>query len=136
MYFLSTVIFLFIHNLKQDVLFEIVFLFLFCFCFCLFVFIFNQDSLTSQLPWRHLWQVITTDPDSYIFLIPIYMYSEIPLLRPPKIKTSYLLKTLFAKFKLFFSSFSKSSVPLIRDNLWDCPKVVLKITFGQSQRWS
>ena len=64
------------------------------------------------------------------------MYSEIPLLGPPKIKTSYLLKTLFAKFKLLFSSFSTPSVPLIRDHLWDCPKVVLKTTFGQPQRWS
>ena len=63
-------------------------------------------------------------------------YSEIPLLRPPKIKTFYPLKTLFANFKLFFSSFSKASVSLIRDHLWDCPKVVLKTTFGQSQRWS
>ena len=63
-------------------------------------------------------------------------YSEIPLLRPPKIKTSYLLKTLFAEFKLLFSLFSTPSVPLIRDHLWDCPKVVFKTTFGQSQRWS
>ena len=53
-------------------------------------------------------------------------YSEIPLLRSPKIKTSYLLKTLFAKFKLFFSSFSTPSVPLIRDHLWDCPKWSLR----------
>ena len=68
--------------------------------------------------------------------IPISTYSEIPLLRPPKIKTFYLLKTLLAKFKLFFSSFSTPSVPLIRDYLWDCPKVVFKTTFGQSQRWS
>ena len=29
-------------------------------------------------------------------------YSEIPLLRPSNINTSYLLETLFAKFKLFF----------------------------------
>ena len=63
-------------------------------------------------------------------------YSEIPLLRPPKIKTSYLLKTFFAKLRLFFSSFSTPSVPLIRDHLWDCPKVVFKTTFGKSQRWS
>ena len=63
-------------------------------------------------------------------------YSEIPLLRPPKIKTFCQLKTLFAKFKLFFSSFSSPSVSLIRDHLWDCPKVVFKTTFGQSQRWS
>ena len=61
-------------------------------------------------------------------------YSEIPLLRPPKIKTFYLLETLFAKFKLFFSSFSTPSVPLIRDHLWDCPKVVFKTTFGQSPK--
>ena len=65
-----------------------------------------------------------------------FKYSEIPLLRPPKIKTSYLLKTLFAMLKLFFSSFSTPSVSLIRDHLWDCPKVVFKTTFGQSQRWS
>ena len=63
-------------------------------------------------------------------------YSEIPLLRPPKIKTSCLLKTLFTKFKLFFSSFFTPIAPLIRDHLWDCPKVVFKTTFGQSQRWS
>ena len=63
-------------------------------------------------------------------------YSEIPLLRPPKIKTFCQLKTLFAKFKLFVSSFSSPSVSLIRDHLWDCPKVVFKTTFGQSQRWS
>ena len=64
------------------------------------------------------------------------IFSEIPLLRPPKIKTSYLLKTLYAKFRLFFSSFSTPSVHLVRDHLWDCPKVVFKTTFGQSQRWS
>ena len=46
------------------------------------------------------------------------------------------LKTLFWKFKLFFSPFSTTSVHLIRDHLWDCPKVVFKTTFGQSQRWS
>ena len=74
-------------------------------------------------------------PPVIIFLI-IRIYIEIPLLRPPKIKTSYLLKTLFAKFKLFFSSFSTPSVHLIRDHLWDCPKVVFKTTFGQSKRWS
>ena len=33
-------------------------------------------------------------------------YNEIPLLRPPIIKTFYLLKSLFWMFKLFFSSFS------------------------------
>ena len=61
----------------------------------------------------------------YIFSLP-YKYSETALLRPPKIRISYLLKTLFAKFKLFFSSFSIPSVSLIRDHLWDCPKVVFK----------
>ena len=50
------------------------------------------------------------------------IYSEIPLLRPPKMQTYNLLKTLIAKFKLFFSSFSTPSVPLIKDHLWDCPK--------------
>ena len=71
-----------------------------------------------------------------VYCIHTKRYSEIPLLRPPEIKTSYLLKTLFAKFKLFFSSFSTPSVLLIRDHLWDCPKVVFKTTFGQSQTWS
>ena len=56
--------------------------------------------------------------------------------KPPKIMPPYLLKTLFAKFKLFFSSFSTPSVLLTRDHIWDCPKVVFKTTFGQSQRWS
>ena len=28
-----------------------------------------------------------------------------------------------------------SKIP-IWDHLWDCPKVVLKTTFGQSQMWS
>ena len=63
-------------------------------------------------------------------------YSEISLLRLSKIQTFYPLKTLFAKFKLFFSSFSMPTVSLIRDHLWDSPKVVFKTTFGQSQRWS
>ena len=69
----------------------------------------------------------------------VYMYinySEILLLRPSKINPSCLLKTLLAKFKLFFSSFSTPSVPLIRDHLWYCPKVVCKTTFEQTQRWS
>ena len=44
-------------------------------------------------------------------------YSKIPLLRPPKIKTSCPLKTLFVKLKLLFSSFSTHSVALIRDHL-------------------
>ena len=51
-------------------------------------------------------------------------YSEIPLLRPPNIKTSYLLKTLFAKFKLFFPLFLHTVY------LW------LETTFGTDQKWS
>ena len=39
-------------------------------------------------------------------------------------------------FKLYFSSFSTPSVSLTKDHRWDCPKVVFKTTFGQSQRWS
>ena len=54
-------------------------------------------------------------------------YSEIPLLRPPRVKTFYLLKTLFWKFKLFFSSFSTPSVHLIRDHLWNSSKGGLNI---------
>ena len=42
------------------------------------------------------------------------MYSKIPILRPP--------------LKL-----SKSG---LKDHFWTVPKVVLKTTFGQSQRWS
>ena len=49
------------------------------------------------------------------------LYSEIPLLRPPKIQAFYSLKTLFRKFKQFSSSFSTPSVDLIRDHLWDFP---------------
>ena len=64
------------------------------------------------------------------------LYSEIPLIRPRKIKIFCQLKTSFAKYKLFFSSFSTPSVSLIRDQLWNCPKVVFKTTFGQSQKWS
>ena len=67
---------------------------------------------------------------------PYFKYREIPLFRPPKMKTSYLLKTLFAKLKLLFSSFSTLSVTMIRDHLWNRPKVVFKTTFGQLQRWS
>ena len=51
-------------------------------------------------------------------------YSEIPLLRPPKISTFYLLKTLFWKFKLFFSLF------LHQVYIW------LETTFGTVQKWS
>ena len=50
---------------------------------------------------------------------------NIPLLRPPEIKTFYPFKTFFAKFKLLFSSFSTPSVSLIKDHFWTVPKVVL-----------
>ena len=53
-------------------------------------------------------------------------YSEIPLLRPPKIKTFYPLKTLFAKFKFFLSSFSAPSVSLIKDHLYSVQKWSLR----------
>ena len=53
------------------------------------------------------------------------LYSEIPLSRPAKMKTSCLLKTLFANFIFIFSSFSTPSVSIIRHYLWDCSKVVL-----------
>ena len=49
------------------------------------------------------------------------------LLPPLKIKTFYPLKGLFAKFKLFFASFSTHSVSLIRDHIWDSPKGGLNI---------
>ena len=56
------------------------------------------------------------------------IYSEIPLLRRSKIKTSYLLKTLFPKFKLFFSSFSTPSpVYLWLETTFDSPKGGLNI---------
>ena len=45
-------------------------------------------------------------------------YSEIPLLRPPKIKICYLLTTLFWKFKLSF-----------KDHFWTVSKVVLIYEF-------
>ena len=78
----------------------------------------------------------TIPPSTQIGRYFVDKYSEMPLLRPPKIKTFGQLKTLFAKFKLLVSPFSTPSVSLIRDHLWDCPKVVFKTTFGQSQMWS
>ena len=63
-------------------------------------------------------------------------YSEIPLLRPPKIKTSCLLKTLFEKFDLFFLHFPHPVYLCLettfgtvqsglKDHFWTFPKVVL-----------
>ena len=103
---------------------------------CLSEIVNKQFQQKSTFSWC---TYVTTSiiPKENHFMQTVLIYSlEIPLLRPPKMKTSYLLKTLIAKFKLFFSSFSTPSVPLIRDHLWDCPKVVFKTTFGQSQRWS
>ena len=54
-------------------------------------------------------------------------YSEIPLLKQPKMSTSDLLKPLFAKFKLFFFFFIYF---LHFVNLW------LETTFGTVQKWS
>ena len=86
----------------------------------------GQTGATNSRPPDHQWSTHPTElPNPAHF--GMYMYSEIPLFRPPKIKTSYLLSTLFAKFKLFFSSFSTPSVPLIRDHLWDSPKGGLNI---------
>ena len=56
------------------------------------------------------------------------IYSEIPLLRPPKINTFYPLKTLFAKLRWFFSSSFLPFLHLVY--LW------LKTTFGTVQKWS
>ena len=60
-----------------------------------------------------------------MFTIALVIYSEIPLLRPPKIKTYFLLITLFAQFKLFF--FLHFLHPVY---LW------LETTFGTVQKWS
>ena len=76
-------------------------------------------------PYICFWAALKNKNNKYPVNL-IFNYSEIPLLRPPKIKTFCQLKTLFAKFKLFVSSFSSPSVHLIRDHLWDCPKVVFK----------
>ena len=85
--------------------------------------VFDSRSLLSFGLYLDRAQVSTSLSKKYLFSFRrIGIYSKIPLLRPPKMKTSYLLKTLFAKFKLFFSSFSTPSVPLIRDHLWDCSK--------------
>ena len=64
------------------------------------------------------------------------MYSEIPLLRPPKFKTNSPLKSIFKKFQSFFRCVFCTQCLLERDHLWDCSKVVLKTTFEQSKRWS
>ena len=52
------------------------------------------------------------------------MYSEIQLLRPPKIKTSYLLKPYLQSLSYPFHHF------LHPMNLW------LETTFGTVQKWS
>ena len=40
---------------------------------------------------------------------------------------------LYRQVNVLYSTTVKS---IYKDHLWDCPKVVLKTTFGQSQRWS
>ena len=96
----------------------------------------GRTAITTVHSWLGMFRSWCSAYTVCFGLVPTGMYSEIPLLRPPKIKTFYPLKTLFWNFKLFFSSFSTTSIHLIRDHLWDCPKVVFKTTFGQSQRWS
>ena len=58
----------------------------------------------------------------------------------PKIKRVKIIsgRSIFGHFHgLFNSHFHTNTVKfLYQDHLWDCPKVVLKTTFGQSQRWS
>ena len=66
----------------------------------------------------------------------LYIYSKIPLLRPPKIKTNSPLKSIFKKFQSFFLWVFCTQCLLERDHLWDCSKVVLKTSFEQSQRWA
>ena len=63
-------------------------------------------------------------------------YSEILLLRPPKIQTNSPLKSIFKKFQSFFLCVFSTQCLLEGDHLWDCSKVVFKTTFEQSQRWS
>ena len=99
-------------------------------------FLFFFFALFQNCSWIYASFALRLRCTYFFFFFFCFIYSEIPLLRPPKMKRSYLFKTLFAKFKWFFSSFSTPSVPLIRDHLWDCPKVVFKTTFGQFQRWS
>ena len=86
------------------------------------------SSQLRGIPYSHLYPVQPTNRrgKSSLMISPFtskqdyssHKYSEIPLLRPPKIKTFCQLKTLFAKFKLFLSSLSTPSVSLIRDHLW------------------
>ena len=108
----------------------------------------DYNEFSSEISWPlvfifHIWPPEVERINTYsngssqlndMATVPIY--SEIPLLRPHKIKTFCQSKTFIAKFKLFFSSFSTPSVSLIRDHLWDCLKVVFKTTFGHSQRGS
>ena len=77
--------------------------------FFFFFFFFFADSVKSKDIWWGFYkyclcQNTQTDKDEgHAFFF--FIYSEIPLLRPPKIKTFYPLKTLFANFKLFFLHF-------------------------------
>ena len=64
------------------------------------------------------------------------IYSKIPLLRPPKIKTTSPLKSIFKRCQSFFLCVFCTRCLLEKVHHWDCSKVVLKTTFEQSQRWS
>ena len=60
----------------------------------------------------------------FILTLMTFKYSEIPLLRSPKIKTSYLFKTLLQSLSYSFLHF------LHPVYLW------LETTFGTVQKWS
>ena len=115
------------------------FFFFFCVVFFFFFFFFRVPKFCHQEQENKMLICVTKRVRAYMIkltLLQLFIYSEIPILRQPKIKTSYLSKALVAKFKLFFSIFSTPCVHLFRDSLCGCPKVVFKTTFGWSQRWS
>ena len=130
----------------------------------LFFFFFFFSNVTRNLPcifkfnfsWSNL-HVVHMKSDGLVWCHHRrYLWrscSKIPLLRPPKIKTFYLLTTLFWKFQLFFSSFStpwlettfgtvqKWSLRPLLDSLKGGLNIgillyMTKDHFGQSQRWS
>ena len=82
----------------------------------------KQKSMVKNLPDKRTSYEVKINPSNNThsdFQQTNVKYSEILLLRPSKTNTSYLLKTLFAKFKLFFSSFSTPSEHLIRDQMFE-----------------
>lgn len=64
------------------------------------------------------------------------VYSKLPQLRPPKIKTISLFTTFLLKLDFSFLHFSSLSFCPIWDRLRNCPNLVLKATFRQPHRWS